>query len=785
YLAMNFCFRPPFLALWVLGYAAVYYWMFRSGKEHLILRVTAVFAPVYLALCLDNLWYRGILVVVDCIGITTLLGAWNAKHRLSFFFPVTLLAFMAFFFVLFFGYDGMLTWRWMNQEFFVLLAGSLVLFGGMTVLAWRRGFSIGWSWILPLAFTAFLMFANTHYSQAHNYSNFFSAGLTLPRYFLSELGIVAMWLGVALVYRRMRPGASLLWLDIVLWIIIVIGLLDLRLAQVMAARLDWQLLSLAFGETPKMMWRMARPYLPSLAVVIVILVAVYAGLLAAMRRVSQKYIEGGVIDEGGKSWLSHSRFANARWLLLGFVLLGLAGFGLMQNDKARGQPLTLLVTTSPVWQHAETPTMDEQKFNAMARELGIWQSPEKARQTADIKASEAFGSARDMNLVVIFQESTYNRFLSLFNGTNVTEPLLSKYKDRMELFPNFYSSFASSINARFASFTGLYPVADFNAFTTHHVPVKSLFEVLHEHGYSNSLFYSSYFDYTDFRDFLRGRGIEEMYDADTMPGKPVAAVAWGLREDETLTAITNKIKEYATTGKKFCLTYVPAAPHNPFDGTPSRFKKFSRGEVDDYTGPYLNEMLFMDSIVTSVVDQLKDSGLLDKTLIVITGDHGEMLGENHTAAGHGWAFTPELGNVPLIVLNPNRRGYRLNYTLGSQVDMLPTVLDVMGIPLPTDQLYQGTSLYSASADPRRTIYLNTFQEYGIFQSGFLFCGNRERPTDCYTFTNDEARTIFKVVDGSRDVGSTPTIGPFNLFQENFLRNYSDYCRMARQSTAVR
>lgn len=791
YLFNNFCFRPPFLALWILGYALVYYGMFRKGKEHLMLRVTAVCAAVYIALCLGNLWYSGIVVVADCIGIATFLGALSSKRRLNLFVPVLLLVFMALFFVLFYGYDGMLTWRWMNQEFFVLNAGTLVLFAGITVLGWRRGFFIGWSWILPFAFTTFLLFVNTHYVQAHNYSNFLSAGLTLPRYFLGELGITGTWLAVAWVYRRMRPTGSLLWLDIVLWIVIILGLLDLRLAQIMGVRLDWQVLSLAFGETPKMMWRMSRPYLPSLVIAIFVLVAIYAGLLAIMRRASASLLAVRMDNESAVGEMSRVKFGDSRWLLLGFVLLGLGGAWLMQNDKARGQALTLLATTSPWWQHASMPVMDAGKFSQTARELGIWQSTGDALKRPGWQAvngtnSSAAGSARDMNVVVIFQESTYNKFLSLFDGTNDTEPLLSKYKDRMELFPNFYSSFASSINARFASFTGLYPVVDYNAFTSHHVPVKSLFEVLHDNGYSNSLFYSSSFDYTGFGDFLRGRDIEEMYDADTMPGKPVAAVAWGLREDETLVAITNQIKRYAATKQKFCLTYVPAAPHSPFDGVPDRFKHYvqAKASFGDVTPSYLNELLFMDSIVTSIVDQLKDSGLLDKTLIVITGDHGEMLGENGGPVGHGWAFTPELGNVPLFILNPSRPGYRVNNTLGSQVDMLPTLLDLLGIPRPSGQLYQGTSLYSANADPRRTIYLDTFQQHGIFQSGVLFCGDHERLAGSYTFTNDGARTIFKPADAaSVTSGPGPSILPFESFQANFLRNYSDYCRIAEQSTS--
>lgn len=791
YLFMNFCFRSPFLAVWIAGYALVYYGMARKGKEYLILRVTAICAAAYLALGLNNLWYRELLTVLDCIGITTFLAARNAKRPLNLLITGLLIAVTSSFFVLFYGYDFMLTWRWANPEFLILTATSLVLFAVMTVLAWWRDFLNGWSWMLPFAFTAFLLFLNTNYTSAHNYSNFLCAGLTLPRYFLSELGITLVWFGAAWVYRWMRPRGSLLWLDIVLLIVLVVGLLDLRLTQIMGVRLDWQVLSLALGETPKMMWRMSQPYLFSLALAIGAIVAIYAGLLAIMRRVPVRVPASETINGDAERQMPRPIFDGGKWLLLAFVLLGLAGSYLLSNDKARGHALTKLVTTSPLWQHAANPLMDARSFADTARQLRIWQAPEgPLTGSAESAADTASGSATGMNLVVIFQESTYNKHLSLFDGTNDTEPLLSKYKDRMELFPNFYSSFAGSINARFASFTGLYPVGDFNAFTTHHVPVKSLFEILHGNGYSNSLFYSSFFDYTGFRDFLHGRDIEEMYDADTMPGRSGArAVSWGLREDDTLGAITNQIKKYAAAKQKFCLTYVPAAPHDPFDGTPGRFRKFPRGEYDDHSGPYLNELLFMDWVVSSIVDQLNDSGLLDKTVIVITGDHGEMLGENKGPIGHGWAFTPQLQNVPLIIFNPGRRGYRVNDSLGSQVDILPTVLDILGLPAPSGQLYQGASLYSASTDPKRTIYLNTFSQYGIFSSGLLYCGNREQMTEqegkagFYSYTNEGARTTFQLLDptSSTVTNSVPSISKFDRFQANFLHYYSDYCRLAQQT----
>src|SRR6185437_10945336 len=676
-----------------------------------------------------------------------------------------------------FHYDLGLTH--MNSEFTVLLWGCLLLLAGVTLMAWRRGFLAGWWRILPFAIASLLL-VNTYYPQYANYENLLCMGFMLPRYFLGEFGVMLALLGLAVVYRKLRPRGTLLWLDIVNLLLITIALADLRLTQIMDARLDWDALSLAMGETTKMMWRMARPYLPSLALALVVMTALYALALWAMRRIN---IGTGVSPVSPNS---HGRDARATtpsrsgrsfaFAVVACLLLAIAGIALAPGDKAEGQTLVRFAETTPLFKRGATPLMDRDTFLKTATALGL----------GDMCAPPPTAPAhprRDLNVVLIFQESTYNKHLSMFDGKEDTQPLLSQYRNRMELFPNFFSVFAGSMNARFATFTGLYPVADYHAFTAERVPAKSIFETLHDNGYTCSMFYSSYFDYTDFRDFLRNRGFDAMYDADTMPGpRKDAGVSWGLHESETLGAIRAQIKTYATNHQKFFLTYVPAAPHNPFDGTPREFQKYKMKMFGDLTPFYYNELLYMDWVKASIVDQLKESGLLDKTLVIITADHGEMLGENGGPVGHGWAITPELANIPLIIMDPGHPGYHVNDTIGSQVDLLPTILDSLGIPQPPGELYQGASLYSPDLNTNRTIYMNSFRQYGEIQGARFVQGGRDSEKDgsasgreVFDIGNDGSHTSFAPLQ--LPALDAPSISTFDSFQKNLLRNYSAYTQM--------
>lgn len=758
----NFCFRMPYLAGWILAYGFLYYGFWRKGREHLMLRVTAVFATVYIAVCLrDFRLFRNQLVVLDCIGIACLVL--NASPLNPFWMALPVIGAGSLFF-LFRPFQAGLGVTGLNPQFAVVIWGTLILLGGLTLIARKRGFLLGWWRLLPFALATVLL-VDTYYPASPNYENLLCMGFMLPRYFLGEFGIMAALLGLGLLYRRFRPAGTLLWFDAINLLLLLAALIDLRLTQIMQVRLDWDVVSLAVGETPKMMWRMSRPYLPSLALALIAVAALYALALWGLRRIRDR-----------QAVASPSQDRSFVYAVVACVLLGAMGVALAPGDKAEGQTLVRFAETSPLFQRSATPVMDSATFLKTAAGLGLGSMLAPPPSVAN-------HAPRDLNVILIFQESTYDKHLSLFGGKQDTQPLLSQYKDRMELFPNFYSVFAGSMNARFATFTGLYPLGDYHAFTAQRVPVKSIFETLHDHGYDCSMFYSSFFDYTDFRDFLRNRGLGEMYDADTMPGvRKTKPVSWGLNEEETLDAMRAQIKQYAASKQKFFMTYVPAAPHNPFDGTPHQFRKWKMEKIGDLTPFYYNDLLYMDWTISSLLDQLKESGLLDKTLVVITADHGEMLGENGGPVGHGWAMSPELANVPLIIMDPDHPGYHVNNTVGSQVDLMPTILDTLGIPLPQGQLYQGASLYSPDLSTNRTIYINTFRQYGIVEGRRFILGDRETEKgegtvthEVYDISASGAHPLYAPEQDTADM-QVPSITAFDDFQKNLLRNYATYSR---------
>jgi arylsulfatase A-like enzyme len=783
YLSLDLFFHPPFLGAWLFLYALSYYALARSGRESWVLYLTAIFGAIYAMAALRELAIsRTELLVASSLGVAALAVGQRNGRKIRLIWLLAPLVWCAFFAVELFWFAP----REMGLPFtyfWLLLYASALLFGGATLLAYRRGFGAVWSQAALFYLFAFFLLANRNYPGAANFSNAICLGLELPHYFAGEVLVIGLLTLASVGSKILLPRLRFWWLDIISVVLIAIAFVDFRLTQIMGARLGWDVL--AMGGNVKMIWRMSKTYLPGAIGGVVLLVGVYAVTVRVVqswlchRRAAPESVNTVDSVSGGES-TRLKRGVNERgmwYATLAFLLLGFIGIVTANADKAEGQSGLRLVATSPIWKRAMTRTLKPEEFLRTARSLGLGE--------LNAAGSAPVSSRAELNVVLIFMESTYNKHLSLFGCSEETQPLLSRYRERMELYPNFFSAFASSIHARFATFTSLYPVKDYNAFTLERVPVKSIFEVLHENGYECSLFYSSFLDYTGFRNFLEGRGLNAIYDAETMPGeRKTEAVAWGVREEETLGAIQKQIKAYASESRRFFLTYVPAAPHYPYERVPERFHKYKPGEMGDYSPLYMNELLYMDWVLASIVEQLEESGLLEKTIVIITNDHGEMLGEHDGAIGHGFHLSPELVNTPLIIMDPRKTGYRVNQTIGSQVDLLPTMLDLLGIPVPSGELYEGCSLAKAAERKAKLIYLNSMQEYGVIDANRLMLGDREKDkgalTLAFTIGNLGSKTVFS--EDAAPSRPNVSIERFDEFQANLLRNYSLYQDSMRRSS---
>ena len=118
-------------------------------------------------------------------------------------------------------------------------------------------------------------------------------------------------------------------------------------------------------------------------------------------------------------------------------------------------------------------------------------------------------------------------------------------------------------------------------------------------------------------------------------------------------------------------------PHQTYD-PPQPYK--SRFAGDDRS-LYAGEIAYTDEHVGRLIDRLKQLSLYDSTLIIITSDHGEMLGE-HKESAHTFFVYQSAIKVPLIIRVPGREQPRRINGLVGLVDIVPTVCGLMAMDAP-------------------------------------------------------------------------------------------------------
>jgi arylsulfatase A-like enzyme/Tfp pilus assembly protein PilF len=136
---------------------------------------------------------------------------------------------------------------------------------------------------------------------------------------------------------------------------------------------------------------------------------------------------------------------------------------------------------------------------------------------------------------------------------------------------------------------------------------------------------------------------------------------------------------------------------------------------------YDGEIAYVDDLIGKLWEDLVRQGVANRTLLVITADHGEGLGE-HGEQNHGFLLYRSTTHVPLIIRFPDRRyaGKRIN-TIVRLIDIAPTVCALLGVPSPPS--FQGRNLapdISGQVRPALPAYSETLYSYRHFHTAPIY-----------------------------------------------------------------
>jgi arylsulfatase A-like enzyme len=198
------------------------------------------------------------------------------------------------------------------------------------------------------------------------------------------------------------------------------------------------------------------------------------------------------------------------------------------------------------------------------------------------------------------------------------------------------------------------------------------------------------------------------------------------RSDETTALAVHHLER---AGRPFLLWVHYWDPHDPLRLPPEEdLVGVPRPLSADDPALYAAEVHYMDRQIGALLDALEREGAAEHTVVVVTADHGQGLGE------HGWAYHrllyQEQIDVPLILRVPGGpQGVRVA-TPASVVDIVPTVLDLLGVdpPSPLDGI-DLWPLVTGGAPLARTLYADQLNGYDLNavmtrarpRDDFLYC----------------------------------------------------------------
>lgn len=316
------------------------------------------------------------------------------------------------------------------------------------------------------------------------------------------------------------------------------------------------------------------------------------------------------------------------------------------------------------------------------------------------------GIAKEKNLIIIQLESFQNFLLGLeVDGQEVT-PNMNKLMNESLYFPKFYQQVGSgnTSDAEFVVNSSMYiprTGAASQMYAMKELP--SLPKLLKASGYQSATFHTNVVEFWNRKELYEALSFDHYYDAEYFGDED--QIFFGASDEVLYRKSMTKLKDMANSGQPFYAHVLSMTAHHPYT-TPPEKDKIVLPETYQKTmvGDYLRAQSYADAALGEFITELKQSGIWDNSLIVIYGDHlglplysldqheKDLMAEIH-GREYGYA---DMINIPLLILGEGIEPEVSSHT-GGQVDLLPTIANLLGISL-EEQIHFGQDMVNQSSN---------------------------------------------------------------------------------------
>lgn len=341
-------------------------------------------------------------------------------------------------------------------------------------------------------------------------------------------------------------------------------------------------------------------------------------------------------------------------------------------------------------------------FLSICPSTAIWPQAVFAQETKAL-----YPHTQDMNLILIIIDTLRADRLGCYGYNKIETPAIDSLAKQGFLFSHAYCQVPITLPSHASILTATYPLfhgAKDNGRYILDDNFITLAELLQKKDYQTAAFIGAF--PLDSR-FGLHQGFELYDDFIGQKGQDEEQLVFAERKAEEV--YQSAIKWVKEKGKeKFFLWLHFFDPHSPYS-PPEPFK--SRY----LNSPYDGEIAYVDSVIQALFAELEKSGVDEKTIIVLTSDHGEGLGE-HQEDTHGLLLYNSTLHIPLIFKIPHFPNSSVVITqLVRSIDIMPTILDLLNIKPPAKQM-QGVSLLPLMLKKKKDYLLSEYSYFETFYS---------------------------------------------------------------------
>ncbi|CAG0984296.1 Lipoteichoic acid synthase 1 [Burkholderiales bacterium] len=373
-------------------------------------------------------------------------------------------------------------------------------------------------------------------------------------------------------------------------------------------------------------------------------------------------------------------------------------------------------------------TMPQDEADAVLRSLLVSRKPldRNAPRVAAVEheSTESHSAGlprRPRHVVLVMVESLSAEFVGAWGSTQGLTPNLDRLAREGLVFSNVYATGTRTVRGLEAVSLGTPPVpgqAIVRRPGNDHL--ATIGEVLEHQGYATSFVYGGYGYFDNMNAYFDANDYRVVDRTDFPKASIVFENIWGVADESLFANALAVIDASVATGKPSFTHVMTTSNHRPFT--------YPAGRIDlPSPGGREGGVKYTDWAIGRFVEDARARPWFDQTLFVFVADH--------CAAVAGRTALPVGGyRIPLIFYAPKLVAPAEYAPLMSQIDVPPTILDVLGVD--GDDHFFGRSVFELPATPERA-FISNYQSLGYLRGGVLTVLSPGRRVDAYRV---EART---------------------------------------------